>query len=53
MIKLLKKNGFELERAKGSHYRMIKEDIIIIVPHHHTELGKGIANSILRKAGLK
>ena len=53
LIKLLNKNGFECVKVKGSHYRMCKDDIVLFVPHHHKELGKGLANSILRKAGLK
>ena len=53
LIKLLNKNGFECVNVKGSHYRMKKDDIVIFVPHHHKELGKGITTNILRKAGLK
>jgi len=53
LIKLLKKNGFICAKVKGSHYKMSNNDIVVFVPHHHKELGKGITNSILRKAGLK
>ena len=53
MIKLLKQNGFTVRKIKGSHYFMKKNEINIIVPHHHTELGKGIASGILKEAGLK
>jgi len=53
LIKLLHKNGFKTIKIKGSHYRLQKNDISIIVPHHHKELGKGITNNILKKAGLK
>jgi predicted RNA binding protein YcfA (HicA-like mRNA interferase family) len=52
LVKLLYKNGFICEKAKGSHYRMCKSDIVVFVPYHHKELGKGITNAILRKAGL-
>ena len=52
LIKLLSKNGFEFVKAKGSHYRMRKGDIVVFVPYHHKELGKGLTNSIMRKAGL-
>ena len=53
LIKLLKKNGFECIKVKGSHYRMRKGEIEVFVPHHHKELGKGLENDILKKAGLK
>ena len=53
LVKLLTKNGFEFIRAKGSHYRMEKDGIVVFVPYHHKELGKGITNAVLRKAGLK
>ena len=53
LIKLLKQNGFAHIKTKGSHYRMEKDGIVVFVPHHHKELGIGITNNILRKAGLK
>ena len=53
LIMLLNKNGFICEKVKGSHYRMRKGSTVIFVPHHHKEMGKGITNSILGKAGLK
>ena len=53
LIRLLNKNGFECVKAKGSHYRMRKGDTVVIVPRHNKELGTGITESILRKAGLK
>jgi len=53
MIKLLKQNGFTVRKIKGSHYFMQKGEANIIVPHHHTELGKGIISKILKEAGLK
>ena len=53
LIKLLKDNGFTCTKAKGSHYRMSKGNTVVFVPHHHKELGKGLTDSILRKAGLK
>ena len=53
LIKLLSKNGFTCTRVKGSHYRMAKRDIVVFVPHHNKELGAGLTESILRKAGLK
>ena len=53
MIKLLRQNGFTHIKTRGSHYHFIKNDKIVIVPHHHKEMGKGITNKILKEAGLK
>ena len=54
MIKKLKSMGFKVIKvSKSSHYHMIKDDAYVIVPHHHTELGKGLYNQILSDAGLK
>ena len=53
LIRFLGKNGFTCTKAKGSHYRMSKDGVVVFVPHHHKELGRGITDSILRKAGLK
>ena len=54
MIKKLKKMGFTvLKVSKGSHYHMVKDDMYTIVPHHHTELGKGLYNQILKDTRQK
>jgi len=54
MIKKLKREGFKVVKvSKGSHYHMIKDNAYVIVPHHHSELGKGLYNRILEDARLK
>ena len=54
MIKKLKGLGFEVIKvSKGSHYHMVKDHLYTIVPHHRTELGKGLYNQIQKDAGLK
>ena len=53
MIKLLKSKGHKQIRVKGSHYHYNINGNCFPVPHHHKELGKGLENDILRKAGLK
>jgi predicted RNA binding protein YcfA (HicA-like mRNA interferase family) len=54
MIKDLKKKGFTvLKVSKSSHYHMVKDDMYTIVPHHHTELGKGLYNKILKDTRQK
>jgi predicted RNA binding protein YcfA (HicA-like mRNA interferase family) len=53
IIKMLKKNGIITTKIKGSHYHYIVNGNYFQVPHHHKEMGKGLENDILRKAGLK
>lgn len=54
MVKLLKKNGWELRRTEGSHHHLYKNGIRVTVPVHRNEdLGKGLENRILKDAGLK
>jgi predicted RNA binding protein YcfA (HicA-like mRNA interferase family) len=53
MIKLLKKNNIKHFKIKGSHYHYKVNGVYFQVPHHHTEMGKGLTNRILQDAGLK
>ena len=54
MIRKLKGLGFKIIKvSKGSHYHMVKDDMYVIVPYHHDELGKGLYNQILKDAKLK
>jgi predicted RNA binding protein YcfA (HicA-like mRNA interferase family) len=54
LIKLLKKKGWTLDRIKGSHHIMIKEDLTVVVPvHGNRETPKGTLESILKHTGLK
>jgi len=53
MIKKLKKAGIHSIKVKGSHYHYKINGCFFQVPHHHTEMGKGLENDILKKAGLK
>jgi len=55
MIKYLKKNGFVIDRQRGSHI-ILKSgatDKTVTVPYHNKDLKKGTEQSILRDAGLK
>ena len=53
LVKLLKKNGWELDRIKGSHHIMVKGSSTVSIPCHNEDLGKGLYNSLLKQAGLK
>jgi predicted RNA binding protein YcfA (HicA-like mRNA interferase family) len=53
-IKKLMKDGWTLDRVKGSHHIMRKEGITLSVPVHKNEdLDTGIYNELLKKAGYK
>lgn len=55
LIKLLEKNGWELERIKGSHHQFSHPNfsIVVTVPHPRTDLKIGTLNQILKAAKLK
>lgn len=55
MIKLLKKNGFEIISQNGSHVKLKNTEAgkTIIVPYHSKDLKKGLEQAILKQAGLK
>jgi predicted RNA binding protein YcfA (HicA-like mRNA interferase family) len=53
-VKLLKKNGWTLDRINGSHHIMRKGGVSLSVPVHGNEdLKPGLFNSLMKEAGLK
>ena len=53
-IKKLLKDGWELDRVKGSHHIMRKNSTILAVPvHKNDDLKPGLLNDLLKKAGYK
>lgn len=55
MVKLLKKNGFEIVSQNGSLIKMRHNATgrQTEVPMHSKDLKKGLENAILKQAGLK
>lgn len=55
IIKQLEKGGWVLRGIKGSHhiYTHPKKSGHITVPHPKKDLGVGLANKLLKQAGLK
>ena len=55
IIKQLEKGGWVLRGIKGSHhiYTHSKKSGHITVPHPKKNLGVGLANKLLKQAGLK
>jgi predicted RNA binding protein YcfA (HicA-like mRNA interferase family) len=53
-LKILKKNGWKLDRIKGSHHILIKGDKTLSIPVHGSQdLPSGILNKLLKEAGIK
>ena len=55
MAKLIEKNGWYLVKIEGSHYQYKhpNKEGKITIPMHSKDLKKGLANCILKQAGLK
>lgn len=54
LVKILKNNGWQVDRISGSHRIMVKGNKTISVPvHGKKELGKGITHAILKQAGIR
>lgn len=53
-IKTLQKEGWEILRTQGSHYRLGKNALRVTVPvHGNKDLGKGLLSPIERQTGVK
>ncbi len=53
LVKLLKQDGWHVERINGSHHIMKKDDKTEIIPVHNTDIPIGLLNKILKRTGLK
>lgn len=53
LAKLLKKNGWKLDRINGNHHIFRKEELTISVPVHGKDVPTGLLQKILKDAGLK
>ncbi len=48
LVQLLKENGWEYCRTKGSHYIYTKNGKALPVPKHNKDIGKGLYNKIAK-----
>lgn len=53
LLKLLQKEGWIVDRIKGSHHIMIRENKTLSLPIHGKDVPTGLLNKLLRDAGLK
>jgi len=51
VVKALRKAGFQIERQKGSHLILAKNELIVPVPKHE-QLKRGLLMAIIEEAGL-
>ncbi len=56
LVKLYEKNGWKLDRVKGSHFIMKSKKTCETIPipvHGNKSIGKGLEKSLLKKLGVK
>ncbi len=54
LVKLLKKDGWTLDRIKGSHHIMIKGTMTLSVPvHGNRDLPAGLLHRLMKDGGLQ
>lgn len=51
IVRRLKQDGFELISISGSHHKLRKGAVTIIVPHPKKDLPEGTARAIAKAAG--
>jgi predicted RNA binding protein YcfA (HicA-like mRNA interferase family) len=53
-IKLLKENGWYLDRVEGSHHILVNGSKTLTVPvHGNKDIGKGLLHALMKQGGLK
>jgi len=56
IIRMIEKEGWYLERQRGSHRQYkhpVKGGVVTVAGHRNDDLGPGTLNSILKQAGIK
>ncbi len=55
LIKLIKKQGWELIRVKGDHhiFKHKEKDLLITIPHPVKDLSIGVVKETKNKAGIQ
>ena len=51
ILKRLRDEGYELVSVRGSHHKLRKGGVVIIVPHPERDLPMGTARAIAKLAG--
>lgn len=50
-VSALQRAGFEVVSQKGSHIKLRRGGVVVVVPNHR-ELGRGVLRAIINQAGL-
>lgn len=54
LVRILQKKGWLLDRIKGSHHILIKDDATLSVPvHGKKEIPAGLLHRLMKEGGLK
>ncbi len=53
LLKLLLQDGWKIDRIKGSHHILKKDNKIEVIPIHGKDVPKGLLNKILKHTELK
>lgn len=53
LLKLLKKDGWDVVRINGSHHVLQKNGKTTVIPIHGKDVPTGLLNTILKETGLK
>lgn len=56
LIRILRRNGWQVVSQKGSHIKMIhpsNPNILIVPDHGSAEVGKGLEKKLLKDAGIR
>ena len=51
VVKALRKAGFQIERQRGSHIILARDELVVPVPKYE-QLKKGLLMAIIEEAGL-
>jgi len=51
MVKVFSKIGYHIERQKGSHIVMSRDEDILVIPNHNP-VSKGTERELIKDAGL-
>ena len=51
---ILEKKGFVMDRIKGNHHAYCHQDldVMVTIPFHKREVGKGLLIEIMKQAGI-
>lgn len=53
MLELFVRSGWTLDRTRGSHFILKKDEKTVVIPVHCKALGKGIESKLLKEGGFK